>query len=748
MKGYFSFDWVFDDSPQPRIDFRFLFKAPGVLRTGHLADAIEASVQTVLFPDVIIVICSEDESNELRESFQITELKQAANRTAKKISLCVCSFNKEGKLSKPTFIRNSRTNIYKILQKNIFKIKRAGLNKLFSTPYVLMSAPPGFTFVKPSGERSPYFLRAEEALTEIENVQFLGFVLIDRVFAREKLLKQRIDVIYIDSMAIASVAYALREMYCALFQASRPRVVSFHSHDGLKNLEIPQCGTSFCIISASSSMRLEQRWKEKTHCLPTEVVTLLTLDTAERSADALYCLPNPFKKNSSANRTDSILKDLRITGERFLPEELVPKKVLLRGIVHSVKQAIEFACHFTGKNKLSIQARGEKATSKVRPIHLHDAALLESTSFKSYLLKILKQRTPASIQAIVYQEDDASKALAELCAVELQALMAAPVQLPLISQHQLETGNASVDASRALLIVAAVIGRGTKLLSISRDLRALHTGARTYVIGAQIAETQAQITALKGNLVYSAEKAHIIVETFTKVAVGAGLKDSYLDEHSVLSRFPKNVMSATLQDRFEKLQGSAAGLAEAGFFPCNADLSEMLRLRPDFAYWDFPYEETGVHLPAVFLTVAAILQNAREASFNSPDDRLATDAFQQVVLDPENFARYNDGVIQAALLRAAHPSELDYSSERTASQHMLAILTKIFVQHERPQGEAALEFGLAIHSGRLKLMTKDLYDLKQQVQDALQGDSLQKRVLRIFLELEKVGDASPLPEDF
>lgn len=91
------------------------------------------------------------------------------------------------------------------------------------------------------------------------------------------------------------------------------------------------------------------------------------------------------------------------------------------------------------------------------------------------------------------------------------------------------------------------------------------------------------------------------------------------------------------------------------------------------------------------------------------------------VLDPENFARYNDGVIQAALLRAAHPSELDYSSHEETSRRMTDMLSGIFQLHEREQGEAALEFALALRCGRLKLSKSAMAHLGQTISENFKG---------------------------
>src|SRR5690606_29381259 len=113
------------------------------------------------------------------------------------------------------------------------------------------------------------------------------------------------------------------------------------------------------------------------------------------------------------------------------------------------------------------------------------------------------------------------------------------------------------------------------------------------------------------------------------------------------------------------------------FLPCGSSLMGSLQLRKDFAYWPSGYREGADNGPAIFATIAAILQQARDRKFANPEHWLNTDAFQQVVLAPDNFARYNDGIIQAALLRAAYPSELDYSRDAASSIYMLDLLLKI-----------------------------------------------------------------------
>lgn len=745
MNGYFAFDCNIADPKQVRRGFRFLFKPPGALRQGDLSDAIESSAAGVLAPDGIAIICVEDEVRGLVAAIGAEAgLQQAANRLTTRIALCICCIDSDGQIQLKTTVKNAFTGDEARFRTASGRIFEAGLLSLFTTHHVLVTSPPGFTFVKPSGDRSTQFLRAEDALTDVENVQFLSYAILRKLRERHDALQRPIDVICIDTMAIASVAYALRDLYCTTFNAPKPRVVSFHSHDGLEDFDYPLFGTSFCIISASSSMRLERLWREKSQCHPTEVLTLVTFAGAVDAGQALFAVPAPEHVDPAIDG----LRDIRMAGERFSPEDLKPRKVLLRKEKHEVHTASEFSKFHAGGSRLVMQGRLPVAAAKVRPIFLVGEQLAQAADFSAFLNKILRQNIPVTIGAIIYQDDTGSQLIASKCAEYIRPRLNANAQLHLIPHSQLEEKKAVIDKDSALLIVAAVVGRGSKLLSISRDLRPLHTGARTYIIGAQIAETQAQIAALRGNLKYSAAGAPIQVALFSQSAIGESLPASYKREQQYLSGLTLTGLTDRLAHRAEKLAGTSSGMNKDALLPIGCDLTSDLLLRPDFAYWSFKYDDRQSTTPAVLLTIAAILQRARESTEVGHANRLESDAFQQVVLDPENFARYNDGVIQGALLRAALPAELDYSSEREASRYMFDLVSKIIIQHEQPQGEAAPEFALAWKTGALKLSKEHHEALLPLVAPALEGTSPLKKLLRILLGIEASPVEASLPAEF
>jgi hypothetical protein len=107
-----------------------------------------------------------------------------------------------------------------------------------------------------------------------------------------------------------------------------------------------------------------------------------------------------------------------------------------------------------------------------------------------------------------------------------------------------------------------------------------------------------------------------------------------------------------------------------------------------------------------YLAITAAMQFARD--MEDATSQLRPNSYESVVLAPENFLRFNDNLLQAGLLRAAHPSELDYSASPHMSTLMKEFLVKVFARHEHAYGSASLEFAAALATGRLKLKRNDV----------------------------------------
>jgi hypothetical protein len=87
---------------------------------------------------------------------------------------------------------------------------------------------------------------------------------------------------------------------------------------------------------------------------------------------------------------------------------------------------------------------------------------------------------------------------------------------------------------------------------------------------------------------------------------------------------------------------------------------------------------------------------------------LRTNWFQQTRLDPANLGRFNDGVIQASILRAARPVEIDYSAKDDFAREAGRAICRIMDAAHIPRGEAACEALVALGSSRLRVPREEL----------------------------------------
>jgi hypothetical protein len=138
---------------------------------------------------------------------------------------------------------------------------------------------------------------------------------------------------------------------------------------------------------------------------------------------------------------------------------------------------------------------------------------------------------------------------------------------------------------------------------------------------------------------------------------------------------------------------------------------ERLALRNDFtlAPTSKAYSQADI-----YCVVAIYLHNLRGVS--AGEKRLIHTPFARSVLSPNVFTKFNDGVLQAAFLRASRDHELHYgNSEGSASETMLEVLLNEVREIELGRGEALMEFVLALIDGRLTLQPAHL----RQFADAL-----------------------------
>jgi len=708
MKGFFAFSWP-AKSEQMALRALTLFKTPGAVAPEEIAAAVEEAAKGATQPDVILIQFFWYDTawvNTLKSSQRIEEIKERLGSSTS-VLLVQSQKNNSHKISE---INRGFIDLRSIIQSQISSSIKHGLQTLFDAKIVVSKAPKGFSFRKPSGDLSTYFIHAQNALTDSDHVAFLAYCLLPYFADRSIKSGKEIRTIYIDSMSIASVAFTIKEIYTHIEPSGNPRIVSFHSHDGIKKTPKPLRRESLCLISASSSMRLHQDWLKYSKCDEEEVVTLITFSDADNADKALFKLP-PSEKGPKLP-ADEIVGEIQIFGEHFSASQIHPKKVEFFKVSRDI-DSTNFAEENISGKFLHLDTAQKSRTKKRRSLYIEGGQLLRTAAFKEWVRHQLRNGLPPRLFAIIVQDDVDSLLFGRW----VRKLLNKEFNLKDISIFNAAKAASEIKQANSefgLLILATQIGKGTELLSLSRDLRGLHNGPRQYLVGAQITPLKNDIISLKKNIEFSSIKATIKLSVFRACAIGHHLENSFNAEKNFFKKFRSVKKIPEIIKRtspsFKKENPTLRLL------PSKEDLESDLTLRKDFAFWtENSYAEGSEHQAAVFLTVAGMLQRAREDESLKGNLRLSQTVIGPVVLDPTNFFRYNDGLIQAAFLRCASPAELDYTCDVELSRQLKDFVVKVVEHINDDFGEAALEFLLAVVIGRLSIRSDHLSYLQSVV---------------------------------
>jgi hypothetical protein len=716
LPGYYSFRWTPKSPIDGFTDIAIVFKVPGRTDLSSIPDLVELICRGPFVPDAVVLVHIEEDAG-VPEVFREGATANSLVRFNGRLPLLRFAIPLSTSAPTVTMVRPPRSentkNLRERLKKDADEWLNAGLRKLFDPTKIIVKAPAGYAFHKPSQSKATYFIRAEQGLETSGCVAFVAFAIWQRLKNRNKKIPTDLINVFVDSMTVATVAYALRELFILSKAGTPPQIESFHSYGGLEHVK-PIPGNSLCLISASSSMNLHREWVSKKRVPDRDVLTLVTFDDSEDKDQALCCI-------SSADRPRgeevTAIHDIKIKGENFIPVAELPRLVLLRKPFHGDDKTVEVFQDFAGKDVFRLFKSATKSSAQRRGLFCDGSALICTDKFKEdFLEPSLTQYLRASTRYIVYQEDKASQDLAEMILVETRKL--ASLQLTILSAS--EAPDKIQHKNSGLIVVAAVCGGGAALLSISRSLRGVQTGPRTFIIGLQISDTKEHIQTVDKNITQSAHGAAIEIVRYRQIAIGKAIESSFNSELSVIYGASTQGISDGLKSRVRQLREGEKGDANVALLPSGNSLDKPLELRKDFAFWTGTYPPGAYHAEVVG-TIAALLQRAREPSGLPLQHRLHTGSLQHVLLDPENFARFDDGVIQAALLRAAQPSELDYRGEKNASEYMRDFLVRMAGHLTESRGEAALEFLTALAIGRLRIEKEHLDYVVAKFNEANKG---------------------------
>ena len=697
--AYFSF-FIEDKSGEHLVrDVYCVFKPDGYLDKHAFIELIVDDLKSRPVIDDIIILIPCAEQYELIKIIKNDSLFLHSFDRHPKASVIVTAYDDKGELIKNEVLRPNQTvsGKYKLTAKTLYKHGLAQLCQ--ENQHVLQNPPSNCIFIKPSGKSHNKFIRASQLFANDAQLSFVALTLL-KYFDLDKH-----KYIFIDSMSISPLVYRLIDMKIRLSSLeqspNRPQIVSFHSYKGIKDgMHPPEPTRTLVIISASTSGIMATELKEEWNLEPKSIITILSFFEAKEGTVLLHKL----EESSGANIEADELIPVEIKGEYFMPRYRKPKLCLIRSR-HAPRNLRVFMQSMYSTDILSASKDGQK-------IFADAIKLINHEEFNSWFENTLKRVATLDVSHIVHTDDEASRKLAEKTQ---KYYIGKLTKEPQIVCETEVLSNTCVWSSA--IVTTAVASSGSRLLSISRDLRDKAKGAmNVFLVGMYLPACKEQSDSFKSSMTYSAARAfkHRF-ETWSETPIGINRdEDAWGKERDYLqdARFED---VSEIKGRLIQLR-NPEGLRQHCFW--STPKGDQLRIRQDFNYWAKDFNTKNAKNNAnVLYTVSCLLQYARD--INDPSS-LSGSEYQAVILAPENFARFNDGVIQASLLRAALPRELNYKVAPEASKEMTSLLIKMARNHTQDVAEALPEFFVALATKRMILIPEDYQQLLDEI-DRIEG---------------------------
>jgi hypothetical protein len=598
-------------------------------------------------------------------------------------------------------------------------VRSAGLLEICRAREVVIETHASFHYVKPSGHHVDRFVRAANAMVRSPEVAFMAAWIL-------RYLQHEIRVVHCDTSGIAALAYAVLHLKFLFAKRALPiAVTSFGSYQGLEQDALESPAACLVLISASTSGSMAKLIADRSSVPANAIVTVFYLGEHAPQGNVLCDLTGPRTPGGpepARNQKEEACKlcargsiPLRMEGDGFVPE---PPKVTLCLIqqTHLPEWLHSFAAASVPSRAVRC-AVSRQGTDTTDEIYLDARKLIhEASELKAKWTRLLSLGIPADVARIVFFEDDpASKAFAseireylKIRAAKMPSMIGMGRNIPLVS--------ADLKSDGATVVAVSAVVKGRRITSVSRDLRD-SPGPIVYLAGVSRTESAAVHRRIRANLVKSVTGVEHALQTAAEIYVPPCRADSVsswacerrlLEEWSNRKQLP-DVIARRLDLLLNSVEDGERGFRNATFLP---DLAGApLRLRSNSIFFPKDVIASAVSQADVFFVVSAVLHKLRgEPSGNGS---LGRGIRHHALLDPANFERFTDGVIQAAFLRAALPIELDYAVDGTSSANMLEFLRSMF-RNLDAHGEAALEFAMAIATERLRLSSGDQLLLERQ----------------------------------
>lgn len=648
------------------------------------------------FPDEILILAPEFLATNLLNFGPVHPTIKRLSNLHDAVQISVQPFDENGApLQAQAFAGRSAGKVWPLA--TLFTM---GITQLFHDRGGEIRSSEGFHFLNPSGKHSRNFLRLSNLLVRQPEISFLAAALLPHVPSPRR-------TVLIDTPSLFSIVGALNQLRLG-FGLTYVAVENFGSYGGvLPDIDTPE-STTF-LVSASTSGSLARKLRgEASAPLYTndQFVHFLYLANAA-SEFAVVCdltksrNPSGISPEISAYRSsdcklcESGSFPVRLLGDQFEIGAQSNIAVEIERTVLLARSVGSIARDLVGAKALRVRTDAEATFT----FHVDVPALLAASKYTARLEYVRSRAFPAAARAVVHLNDVGSQILAERLTDQNSST-------PTLSQGDLEnTGLPS--GSGAIVVVAGALGSGRAFRAMGLTLRTLAPEAPLIFIAGFSKAPVAVFERMKKTLTYSVGAVpHEVVVVETVALPDRGFKNPWIDELELLQspefRAIETPAAAIFEARRDWLSQQTAK-ADGLFWPA-ADGS-ALAFTDGFVFWnEHKYSTTDASQGDLYFAIASLIHTLRT---NADDKNLRSTAFRHPVLSGENFARFSDPALQACLLRAADPSELNYLDNPDQSLEMRRLLTRIVAAPTTLRGGPAMEVLIALATGRLKLRAAD-----------------------------------------
>lgn len=683
----------------------------GEIGTDQIIKAIKDDCEKVFIPRVICLICYQSNISRVETLVSETSLISEVNDLlGEEDRVCILSADDCGNLI-PVSSELKQLEFGKTSD-----VRKYGVIDIFQRRKGVITSSPTYHFVKPSGKHCDKFIRASNLLISSAEVMFLALPLM-------KFISPSIRKIYIDTSSIAYLVLTAMQMKGDDF-SKNITIHSFESYSGInKDYDFVEAESSLVVISATTSSSLTDGLLDRTNFQSSQIVTLFHTGLPITHL-GIFDISDALGAGITSEKPDECpfckagSKLIRIAGDQFLPETPKDDLVVIRKPDFSKKRERFFEKYAT-KSLLRWEVESLARDHQNEHFYFDVARELEgkNSELNKSLRKAFNKNVSQDMKHIVSVGGSGADALAK----RIREFSEGKMEI-----HELdELDESTIKNFNSVLVVSGAITSGRRLLSASRKLRVLPDDAVIcYLVAVSKLATDEASIQLEKDLVQGGHSL-VILETSPMPRLKEYDKTSWDYERDIYQEETDpfsgdSVIPTLLKERASQLNSFGT---DQLFLPAPNGLP--LKLRDTFAFWTGlrDVKTSDASQADVYWTIQSVVHDLRIKS----DEKGLASIYHSTLISPVCFDRYNDGVIQACILRTAKPVELNYTVDELFSRQMADVICSSVSSWENEQGEGALEFLVALVCDRLRINDEHLGEVVKLMTDEM------PEIMRFFL---------------